>query len=58
VRYRVVGAGLEDATAWMTEVGQRWDRRLEALQRHFDPGAGADRAGLEKSTVADEGRNR
>jgi DNA-binding transcriptional ArsR family regulator len=40
VRYRVVGGGLEDATAWMTEVGERWDRRLAALQRHLDPGPG------------------
>jgi len=36
VRYRVVAGGLGDAAAWLTEVGERWDRRLAALQRHFD----------------------
>jgi DNA-binding transcriptional ArsR family regulator len=37
VRYRVIGGGLGDAAAWLTEVGERWDRRLAALQRHLDP---------------------
>ncbi len=37
VRYRVVAGGLGDAATWLTEVGQRWDRRLTALQRHLDP---------------------
>ncbi|MDQ1391640.1 MAG: hypothetical protein QOF30_617 [Acidimicrobiaceae bacterium] len=37
VRYRVVATGLGDAAAWLTEVGDRWDRRLTALQRHLDP---------------------
>ena len=36
VRYRVVAACGGDAAAWLTEVGQRWDRRLAALQRHLD----------------------
>ncbi len=36
VRYRVVATGLGDAAAWLTEVGDRWDRRLTALQRHFN----------------------
>jgi DNA-binding transcriptional ArsR family regulator len=38
VRYRVVAGGLGDAAAWLTDVGQRWDRRLAALQRHLDGG--------------------
>lgn len=35
VRYRVVAGGLDDAAAWLHDVGQRWDRRLGALQRHL-----------------------
>lgn len=35
VRYRVVAGGLGDAATWLTEVGERWDRRLAALQRHL-----------------------
>lgn len=35
VRYRVVAGGLGDAAAWLTEVGDRWDHRLAALQRHL-----------------------
>lgn len=42
VRYRVVAHGLGDAAAWLREVGERWDRRLAALQRHV---SGADQAG-------------
>jgi DNA-binding transcriptional ArsR family regulator len=34
VRYGVVPARLHDATAWMAEVGRRWDHRLEALHEH------------------------
>lgn len=37
VRYRVVSNGFGDAATWLNEVGQRWDRRLAALQRHLDP---------------------
>lgn len=35
VRYRVVAGRLGDATAWLEDVGQRWDERLTALQRRF-----------------------
>ncbi|MDQ6946108.1 MAG: ArsR family transcriptional regulator [Actinomycetota bacterium] len=38
VRYRMVARGLGDAAAWLSDVGERWDRRLAALQNHFDPG--------------------
>ncbi len=38
VRFRVVGGGLGDAAAWLTDVGARWDRRLAALQRHLETG--------------------
>lgn len=38
VRYRVVSGGLGDAAAWLAEVGDRWDRRLDALQRHLGGG--------------------
>jgi DNA-binding transcriptional ArsR family regulator len=44
VRYRVVAGGLGDAAAWLAEVGDRWDRRLDALQRHLGPEAGPDRS--------------
>jgi DNA-binding transcriptional ArsR family regulator len=40
VRYRVVAGGLGDAATWLTDVGERWDRRLSALQRHLDPEGG------------------
>ena len=35
VRYRVVATGIGDAATWLAEVGQRWDRRLAALQRRL-----------------------
>jgi DNA-binding transcriptional ArsR family regulator len=38
VRYRVVGGGLGEAASWLTDVSQRWDRRLAALQRHLAQG--------------------
>ena len=31
VRYRVVDGRLQGATAWLDDVGRRWDRRLEML---------------------------
>ena len=33
VRYRVQGDQLVDASAWLDEVGRRWDHRLSALER-------------------------
>ena len=35
VRYQLVPVSLADATAWLAEVGRRWDRRLDALRRHL-----------------------
>jgi DNA-binding transcriptional ArsR family regulator len=32
VRYEVVAARLEDAARWLSDVGRRWDRRLDALE--------------------------
>lgn len=32
-RYEAVPAALDEARAWLDEVGHRWDRRLAALQR-------------------------
>ena len=32
-RYEVTPGPLEDAVAWMVDVGARWDDRLAALQR-------------------------
>ena len=32
-RYAVTAEPLEDAVAWMVEVGARWDERLAALER-------------------------
>lgn len=36
-RYRVVRAPLDDAAAWMADVGASWDRRLAALQDRHRP---------------------
>lgn len=36
VRYQLVPDSLADATAWLAEVGRRWDRRLDALRRHLN----------------------
>ncbi len=38
VSYRVVAGGLGDAADWLGDVGERWDRRLAALQRHLTAG--------------------
>lgn len=35
VRYQVVPDHLEEAAAWLAEVGRRWDERLDALRRHL-----------------------
>jgi DNA-binding transcriptional ArsR family regulator len=35
VRYRLLPDPLTDATAWLAEVGSRWDRRLVALARQL-----------------------
>jgi DNA-binding transcriptional ArsR family regulator len=35
-RYRVTPGPLEDAVAWIAEVGARWDERLAALRAHLD----------------------
>lgn len=38
VRYELVTERVAGASAWLDDVGTRWDRRLKALQRHLDPG--------------------
>jgi len=35
VRYGVVAGRLGGASSWLAEVGERWDRRLDALQRQL-----------------------
>lgn len=35
-RYRLTPEPLTEAMAWMAEVGQRWDRRLDSLRRHVE----------------------
>jgi DNA-binding transcriptional ArsR family regulator len=35
VLYGVVTERLGEATAWLADVGARWDRRLEALAEHL-----------------------
>ena len=35
VRYGVVPGRLGRASSWMSEVGARWDRRLDALERQL-----------------------
>jgi DNA-binding transcriptional ArsR family regulator len=41
-RYEAVPDALDDARAWLDDVGRRWDERLDALRRHVgraaDPG--------------------
>lgn len=34
VRYALVEGGLEPGTEWLSQVGDRWDRRLGALREH------------------------
>jgi DNA-binding transcriptional ArsR family regulator len=36
VRYSVVPHRLDDASAWLEDVGGRWDRRLAALARRLE----------------------
>ena len=40
-RYRVTPQPLEDAAAWLAEVGGRWDDRLAALSRTLAKGRAA-----------------
>lgn len=35
VRYRLTPRPMADAVLWMTDTAAEWDRRLEALRRHF-----------------------
>jgi DNA-binding transcriptional ArsR family regulator len=37
VHYRATPQHLEDARAWLADVGEQWDRRLTALRRHLAP---------------------
>lgn len=37
VRYQLVRTTVAEATAWLDEVGARWDERLDALRRHLGP---------------------
>jgi len=37
LRYELTPAPLEDAMAWMVEIGAGWDRRLAALAKHLKP---------------------
>ena len=39
-RYRLTPGPLEDAVAWIAEVGDAWDARLAALRRHLGPAGG------------------
>lgn len=38
VRYRLTPAPLEGAAAWLREVGDAWDGRIERLRAHLDGG--------------------
>lgn len=35
-RYHLVAEGLDEATAWMADVGGRWDRRLADLKADLE----------------------
>jgi DNA-binding transcriptional ArsR family regulator len=37
-RYRLTPRPLDDAAAWMADVGAEWDERLAALRRHLGGG--------------------
>ena len=39
-RYRLTPGPLEDAVAWIAEVGDAWDARLAALRRHLGSAGG------------------
>lgn len=39
-RYHLTPSPFSDAMAWMTEVGGRWDERLDALKRHLEDPSG------------------
>lgn len=39
-RYRLTPGPLEDAVAWIAEVGEAWDARLDALRRHLGAARG------------------
>ena len=39
-RYRLTPGPLEDAVAWIAEVGDTWDARLDALRRHVGAARG------------------
>ena len=36
VRYALIEGGLEPGSAWLNQVGDRWEERLGALKRHVD----------------------
>ena len=40
-RYRLEAAPLDDAAAWLEQVGAAWDERLAALARHVSRGRDA-----------------
>jgi DNA-binding transcriptional ArsR family regulator len=35
VRFELEGKALSDTASWLVDVGNEWDRRLDALQRHM-----------------------
>jgi DNA-binding transcriptional ArsR family regulator len=39
-RYRLTPGPLEDALAWIVDVGDAWDSRLDALRRHLGAARG------------------
>jgi DNA-binding transcriptional ArsR family regulator len=46
VFYGISAGSLRAATSWLDTVGQRWDRRLDALQRTLEaPAGGGNEAG-------------
>lgn len=36
VRYALIEGGLEPGAEWLSQVGDQWDRRLEALKRRVE----------------------
>jgi len=38
VRYEVMADHLAAAATWLSDVGRRWDQRIDALRKHLEAG--------------------
>jgi DNA-binding transcriptional ArsR family regulator len=51
-RYRLTPDPFTDAVAWMAEVGDGWERRLDALRTHVDSRSGSQFRGQGPGTAS------